>query len=867
MTNILKPIFDKIQDAINEVGHTAEIAGLHGADSGAGQEAEANRILDAFIAEMSKPPYSRKPEEYDSGCAILEADPRFQITVVFAMLQMPSNAYRVAGLRNLLMARNLPWTTGDLEHLLELRRDAQVYFIGDVLRPIQYYKTQGNALTPKMTEILRVMQTTADNEAGADARKMLVRINALLGEEKSVLPEAGEAWADAALADNEKLLGAEQTAWKKLFAQAQDSEAGKPSAAWSKEARTCIAGVGEEAFRQSVVRWFGLVTMPAMKTLRHEYEGGRVYEHQVSSGSDRNINILKGLAWMCADRTETEVARALAKLIEAGLKKQPGIGPWAVRAVNAAIWALTEMDSSEAVGQLGRLKTKVTFRTALNQIEKGLEVAAKRAGVTKADLEDLSVPTYGFDQSGTRREEFGESAGVATLTPSGEINIAWFAASDKPVKAPTADAKKNFAAELKAFKADMDAAGKMLTAQKSRFDGFYLPERVWKLSDWRERFGNHPLLANLCGRLIWHLSDADDREKKAQGLWNTAGAGFNDVDGQPITWLTDATEIRLWHPIGFEVETVLRWRDALQKANIAQPFKQAYREVYLLTEAELRTETYSNRFAGHILKQHQMNSLAALRGWKNPLRLMVDDSYPPATKELPELGLRAEFWIEGVGDNYGVDTTESGSYLYLATDQVRFYRTDTAVNTIHASGGAYGVGYGANPQPSASLPLVDVPALAFSEILRDVDMFVGVCSVGNDPQWQDGGPQGRYRDYWTDYSFGDLSATAQTRRQVLEKILPRLKIADRAALTDKFLTVRGDIRTYKIHLGSGNILMEPNDQYLCIVQDRSAVKDEAQPGFLPFEGDQRLALILSKALLLAEDKKITDETITRQIRG
>ena len=476
------------------------------------------------------------------------------------------------------------------------------------------------------------------------------------------------------------------------------------------------------------------------------------------------------------------------------------------------------MDSSEAVGQLGRLKTKVTFRTALNQIEKGLETAAKRAGVTKADLEDLSVPTYGFDQTGTRREAFGESAGVATLTPGGEITIAWFAANDKPVKAPTADAKKNFAAELKAFKADMDAAGKMLTAQKSRFDGFYLPERVWKLKDWRERFGRHPLLAHLCGRLIWHFSDADDKEKKAQGLWSAENENFADVDGQPIAWLTDETEVRLWHPIGFEVDAVLAWREALQKANIVQPFKQAHREVYLLTEAELRTEIYSNRFAGHILKQHQMNSLAALRGWKNQLRLMVDDSYPPATREAPELGLRAEFWIEGVGDNYGTDTTESGSYLYLATDQVRFYRTDAPVNTVHAGGGAYTAGWGANAQPSASLSLVDVPALFFSEIMRDVDMFVGVCSVGNDPQWQDGGPQGRYRDYWTDYSFGDLSATAQTRREVLAKLLPRLKIASRASLTDKFLTVRGDIRTYKIHLGSGNILMEPNDQYLCIVQ-------------------------------------------------
>ena len=33
----------------------------------------------------------------------------------------------------------------------------------------------------------------------------------------------------------------------------------------------------------------------------------------------------------------------------------------------------------------------------------------------------------------------------------------------------------------------------------------------------------------------------------------------------------------------------------------------------------------------------------------------------------------------------------------------------------------------------------------------------------------------------------------------------------------KFLRVEGKLRAYRIHLGSGNILMEPSDRYLCIV--------------------------------------------------
>ena len=145
--------------------------------------------------------------------------------------------------------------------------------------------------------------------------------------------------------------------------------------------------------------------------------------------------------------------------------------------------------------------------------------------------------------------------------------------------------------------------------------------------------------------------------------------------------------------------------------------------------------------------------------------------------------------------------------------------------------------------------------------MRDVDLFVGVASVGNDPTWQDGGPEGRYRDYWHAYSFGELSGTAATRKQVLERLVPRLKIADRCSFADRFLVVRGQKRTYKIHLGSGNILMEPNDQYLCIVPD-SRSQAEQDDLFLPFEGDNTLSIILSKALLLADDTKIKDPTIT-----
>ncbi|WP_405612688.1 hypothetical protein [Streptomyces sp. NBC_00076] len=145
--------------------------------------------------------------------------------------------------------------------------------------------------------------------------------------------------------------------------------------------------------------------------------------------------------------------------------------------------------------------------------------------------------------------------------------------------------------------------------------------------------------------------------------------------------------------------------------------------------------------------------------------------------------------------------------------------------------------------------------------MRDVDLFVGVTSIAADPDWTDRG-EDRHAVYWRTATFGALTASAEVRRAALERILPRLKIAGRCTLDGRFLMVRGDLTTYRIHLGSANILMEPDDAYLCVVPARRLGDGKV---FLPFE-DDRLSLILSKAFLLAADTKITDATILHQIK-
>ena len=53
---------------------------------------------------------------------------------------------------------------------------------------------------------------------------------------------------------------------------------------------------------------------------------------------------------------------------------------------------------------------------------------------------------------------------------------------------------------------------------------------------------------------------------------------------------SELATVALWHPIGRPVEEVLAWRDRLERLEIKQPYKQAHREVYLLTDAERRAQ-------------------------------------------------------------------------------------------------------------------------------------------------------------------------------------------------------------------------------------------------------------------------------------
>jgi hypothetical protein len=581
-----------------------------------------------------------------------------------------------------------------------------------------------------------------------------------------------------------------------------------PAAAWRQRIRVLIDELGRDTIVEHVRILLGNV--PGSKP-------GMLVRASL------NRELLRGLLWLCPELAEADLTQSLQRVGAYLYENNSPLG-------ETTVAVLFHHPERMGASVLAVLQGRVRAISQREYIDATLDQLAEHLGIHRADLVDGELPTFGFVRVGELEQRFDRTSATVRITGARRVDVRWTKGDGRPLKSIPARVKREFGTEIDKLKTLEKTVRDALSGLSERLENASLELRQWEFDSWRKQMIDHPVAGAIGRRLIWRFGNDD---AAAVAIWRDDA--WRSADGHLIEPSASAT-IVLWHPLFAAASEVLAWRDYLEAERVTQPFKQAHREIYVLTDAERATATYSNRFASHIIRQRQFRVLAKTRGWKADLVGPWGEKGTRVARELRRWDLRAEFWVNATGDQF-----ETG-YTYLSTDQVRFYRLGT----------------------TEPLPLEQVPPIVLSEIMRDVDLFVGVASVGNDPTWQDGGPQGHYRDYWQSYSFGELSGTATTRKQVLERLVPRLKIAAQCAFSDRFLLVRGSKRTYRIHLGSGNILMEPNDQYLCIVPDAHA-RESHEDLFLPFEGDNTLSIIISKALLLADDAKISDPTITRQI--
>jgi Domain of unknown function (DUF4132) len=545
---------------------------------------------------------------------------------------------------------------------------------------------------------------------------------------------------------------------------------------------------------------------------------------------DRHVDLIRATAWASARVDADWVVATLEEVARDGIARSGRQSEGAMASTkvpNACIRALGEHATPPAVAALQRLADAARNNALRNWIAGALSVAAERNGLTIGQLVERTVPTGGLGPDGTCVLKAGDLVAQLHLKDDLKTTLSWQVGSEAVAKPPPdADATavtwvKRQAKELKG----------LVAAERRRVQGLFATDRDWDLDDWHRYYLQHPVTSRLTRRLIWCF-DTDGMVvtgvPQAGGLRTLTGHAELPTGGK----------VRLWHPATASTDEIEQWRRLLLDGALVQPLKQAFREVYVLTPAEQETGSFSDRFAAHIVGYQQLYALLKERAWVSKYLGPYDGGYDGQARHN-----YADAEITAVFEHFAVDVDGDAFRADLAsTDSVWFYRSS---------------------DPGRHALLLDqVPPLVFSEAMRDVDLFVGVTSIALDPTWADRQTEPHF-NYWLTASFAALTETAQTRRDVLTELLPKLKIADRVQVEDTYVRVRGNLAEYKVHLGSANVLIAPDDRYLCISSPSSG-----RPGsiMLPFEGDDVLSLILSKVVMLAADDKITDHTIVRQIQ-
>lgn len=309
----------------------------------------------------------------------------------------------------------------------------------------------------------------------------------------------------------------------------------------------------------------------------------------------------------------------------------------------------------------------------------------------------------------------------------------------------------------------------------------------------------HPILGRMLPELV--MVDGEGR------------AGFLSAGGDELV-LADKTVIRavgglrIAHPV--DLLTSGDWPDlqhAVMTRGRPQPFKQLFRELYVLNENEQTEQGISSRrYVGHQLDSRRAAGLFAARGWVREHGFGYERTF------------HNERIIAFCNTSGGWGT--AGEVEEAVTDDVRFGRVGSHV----------------------AIPLSDVPPRVFSETMRDLDLVVSVGHVsGVDPQTSE--------------------SSIELRRRVVEETC-RLLGLENVEADGHHVQVRGALGAYSVHLGSGIVHRIPGNTLFIIpvsAQHRGRV-------FLPFvDDDPRTAEIVSKVVMLASDDKIKDPTILSQL--
>jgi len=436
----------------------------------------------------------------------------------------------------------------------------------------------------------------------------------------------------------------------------------------------------------------------------------------------------------------------------------------------------------------------------------------------------------------------GSAKAILRLADQGKVIVVWQKADGEQVKSVPSQIKKAFAKEVRSVTSLGKELEQAYQAQRARLESSFVRPRNMPIAHWRQFSIEHPLLGFLGRRLIWVFSNQEGWERS--GI--RARGEVRDASGKPVD-LSPAEKVRLWHPLSADAEEVQRWREYVFTGGIRQPFRQAFREFYQVTDEERQTKMYSNRFAGVLMRQHQLASLCRVRDWDYHLMGANFDGVNVPTKKLPLWNMHAEFYVDLPSDRDNSlrqsalgEQSGAGINIFVGSDQVRFYRDRKEIE----------VG--------------DVPAIVYSEVMRDVDLFTSVCAVGDDETWSDQGERGM-GVLSGRFNLQEISAVIALRAEMLARVLPHTTIAGRCQIQKAALEVRGQLGTYRISLGWGAaVLATASGMRWLRIPQRILDSVPLDLAAIPIELDHRTEMILRKAHVLADDWKIDSPDLMRQ---
>ena len=365
--------------------------------------------------------------------------------------------------------------------------------------------------------------------------------------------------------------------------------------------------------------------------------------------------------------------------------------------------------------------------------------------------------------------------------------------------------QKSIPAKLKKEKAvkELIANKNYLKKQYSRVVKFLeesmVTQEKFKVEE-LEQLMKHPIVKPLLSKLIILVNGQDIalfNSNLELVLFENRDKRFEPTDSCIIAHSSHMHERKIWSTLQkFAFDTKL-----------VQPFKQIFRELYVVSEDEKESGSTSKRYEGHQIQVKKSLALLKGRGWR------VDYDW----------GLHKVFHKEGY-------------VVYLQAMADWFSPSDIEAPTLEDIDFE-------SLKSGKSINLVDVDKVIFSEVMRDVDLVVSVAHIGGiDPE---------------------ASHSTLEMRAVLAKESAKLFKLENVEVKKRHIVIDGKLASYSIHLGSG--LVSKDGLALSIISVHSQHRGRV---FLPFiDDDPKTAEIISKMKLLAEDDKIQDPTVLNQILG